>query len=134
MVTLDKAKKRQRTKRQFRSLILRLTDEIRQGYQPEKIILFGSYAYGQPTQDSDIDLLIVKESERPRWERFVEVSKLIFELSQGMSVEPHIYTPKELRERLSLGDPFVIEILQKGEVLYDRTVEASSGVVSKRGK
>lgn len=130
MVISSKTKERPLKKQQLRSLILRLADEIRRKYQPEKIILFGSHAYGQPTTHSDIDLFIVKDTDRPRWERFVEVSNLIFELGIGIPVEPHIYTPEELRDRFSLGDPFVLEILQKGKVLYDRPAETGAGMVS----
>lgn len=134
MIGLNETGNKLKLKKRTTNLIRRIADEIRRGYQPDKIILFGSYAYGQPTEASDIDLFIVKETERPRGERFVEVSKLIFKLGSGVSVEPLVYTPGELRERLSLGDPFVVEILAKGEVLYDRAAEASSRVVSTRGK
>lgn len=130
MVSLNKVKDKVRGKTPIRRYIVKIVDEIRRGYRPEKIILFGSYAYGQPTKDSDIDLFIIKETDRPRWERFVEVSKLLFKISNDMSVEPLVFTPAELGERISIGDPFILEILQKGEVLYDRATEVSARVVS----
>ncbi len=129
MVSVNKVKGRQTPIRQF---IIKIVDEIRRGYRPEKIILFGSYAYGQPTRDSDIDLFIIKETDRPRRERFVEVSKLLFKISNELSVEPLVFTPEELRERIVIGDPFILEIMQKGDVLYDRATEVSTRVVSAR--
>jgi len=101
-------------------LILEVVDRIKKEYEPEKIILYGSYAYGKPTEDSDIDLFIIKETDKRRVDRFVEVSRLIYEPGRRISVSPMVYTPKEVEERLALGDDFVEEILNKGEVLYAR--------------
>jgi len=106
--------------RKLRKLILDIVEQIKKDYAPEKIILYGSYAYGKPTSDSDIDLLIVKETDKRRVDRFVEVSRLIYQPGRRVSVSPLVYTPKELEERLSLGDDFVEEVLTKGEVLYAR--------------
>jgi len=120
MTSSNKVKDRVRGRTPIRQLIFKIVNEIREEYKPEKIILFGSYACGQPTKDSDIDLFIIKATDRPRRERFVEVSKLLFKISSDVPVEPHVFTPEELRERITIGDPFILEILQKGEVLYDR--------------
>jgi len=89
-------------------------------YQPEKIILFGSYAYGQPNGQSDIDLLIVKNTAQPFHKRWAEVCHLVSELRRGIPFSPFVITPGELESRLDLGDPFFQEILEKGEVLYAR--------------
>ncbi|MBI4330009.1 MAG: nucleotidyltransferase domain-containing protein [Chloroflexi bacterium] len=103
-----------------KQLILQIVDRIRRGYQPEKIILYGSYAYGKPTPDSDIDLFIVKDTDK-RWvDRFVEVKRLIYEPGTRVPVSPIVYTPGEVEERVALGDDFVEEVLTKGEVLYAR--------------
>lgn len=131
MVGLKKAQKEAKNRGRARTLILHIAEEIRREYAPEQIILFGSYAYGHPTRDSDVDLLIVKDTDKRRVDRFVEVSRILFRLDIGIPVEPHIYTPGELRERLSLGDPFISEILQKGVKLYDRADAAVAGVVPK---
>lgn len=106
--------------RKLRKLILDIVDQIKREYMPDKIILYGSYAYGKPTRDSDIDLLIVKDTDKRRVDRFVEVSRLVYQPGRHVSVSPLVYTPKELEERLSLGDDFVEEVLSKGEVLYAR--------------
>ncbi|MBI2907922.1 MAG: nucleotidyltransferase domain-containing protein [Chloroflexi bacterium] len=106
--------------RKIRRIIKEIVDRIREGYDPEKIILFGSYAYGRPTKDSDIDLFIVKKTDKVWVDRFVEVKRLIYDPARHIPVSPLIYTPKELEGRLELGDDFVGEILSKGEVLYAR--------------
>ena len=103
-----------------RKLISEIVEKIKKDYQPEKIILYGSYAYGHPTEDSDVDLFIVKDTDKRRVERFVEVSRLVDESERHISISPLVYTPREVEERLALGDDFVEEILAKGEVLYAR--------------
>lgn len=103
--------------KKIKSIICRLAQRIKKEYQPEKIILFGSYAYGHPTKDSDIDLFIIKESNKRRIERSCEVRKIIRDI-KGISVQPIVFTDEELSKRLAIGDEFVKEILGKGEVLY----------------
>ncbi len=106
--------------RKLRKLILEIVDRIKREYEPERIILYGSYAYGKPTEDSDIDLFIVKDTDKRRVDRFVEVSRLLYDRERRISIFPLVYTPEELEERLSIGDDFVEEVLTKGEVLYAR--------------
>ncbi|MBI2906481.1 MAG: nucleotidyltransferase domain-containing protein [Chloroflexi bacterium] len=106
--------------KKIRQLIQEVVEQIRKGYDPEKIILFGSYAYGKPTPDSDIDLFIVKDTDK-RWvDRFVEVSRLTYQPGRDIWVSPLVYTPKELEQRLSIGDDFVEQVMEKGEVLFAR--------------
>ncbi len=99
-------------------LIRAITRRIVEALDPEKIILFGSYAYGEPTIDSDIDLLIIMESELRPVERAQAVSNLFLRRYFGLDIL--VRTPQELAERLALRDPFFIEITEKGRVLYDR--------------
>ena len=97
-----------------------IVEKLKREYQPEKIILYGSYAYGNPTRHSDIDLFIVKETPL-RWvDRFVQVKEIIYDSDRGIPVSPCVYTPKELKARLDSGDAFVEEILLKGKNLYER--------------
>ncbi|MFH1442255.1 MAG: nucleotidyltransferase domain-containing protein [Candidatus Omnitrophota bacterium] len=103
--------------KKIKGIICRLTQRIKKEYQPEKIILFGSQVYGHPTKDSDIDLFIIKESNKRRIERFCEVRKIIRDI-KGVSVQPIVFTKKELNRRLAIGDEFIKEIIGKGEVLY----------------
>lgn len=85
---------------------------------PEKIILFGSYAYGNPTPDSDVDLLIIMESDQPRRERVVAVSLLLY--PRTFPVDIFVRTPKEVSDALSNNNYFIREIFAKGKVLYER--------------
>lgn len=95
-----------------------ITDKIVKEYQPEKIILFGSYAWGKPTKDSDVDLFIVKESTENKLERIRTVRKIIWNC--GLAVDVLVYTPKETEKRIWLGDLFVEKILEKGKILYSQ--------------
>jgi predicted nucleotidyltransferase len=104
---------------QIDQLIAQLVETISKKYEPQKVILFGSYASGEPTEDSDIDLFIVKETDTSRVDRFVEVKRLIYDPQVRIPVSPLVYTPQELEERLSMGDDFVHEIMSKGKVLYE---------------
>lgn len=98
------------------TIIQKITDKIVKEYQPEKIILFGSYAWGTPHQDSDIDLLIVKDEKKSRLEMIRDVNRIIF--GNGEAVDALVYTPEQLERRKILGDPFVLKIINKGKILY----------------
>ena len=98
--------------------IERIVRRIAEGYQPIKVILFGSHAYGEPTADSDIDLLIVKETADRFIDRWVAVRELIADPERRIAVEPIVVTPSELRKRLSVGDQFFQEIVARGKVVY----------------
>lgn len=87
-------------------------------YQPEKIILYGSYAYGNPDEDSDIDLLIIKDTPDRLLQRMVRVRRLADGAHRHIAFEPLILTPRELEQRLRIGDQFIGEIIEKGELLY----------------
>lgn len=87
-------------------------------YQPEKIILFGSYAYGKPRADSDLDLLIIKKTSERFINRLTNVRKIVSDPNRSIPFEPIVLTPDEIEERLAIGDQFIDEILKKGEVLY----------------
>lgn len=101
-----------------RKIIIEMVDKIIKGYEPKKVILFGSYAYGEPTGDSDIDLLIIKNTDKRPIDRWVEVKRLLRDNSRILPVSPLVYTEKEIEERIAIKDFFVEEILEKGEVLY----------------
>jgi len=100
-------------------LLAGIVNKIVEGYNPDKIILFGSYACGTPAEDSDIDLFIVKDDNRKRVERFCEVRKLSRAVT-GISIMPIVFTNAELKKRLKLEDEFILEIVNKGRVLYER--------------
>lgn len=95
-----------------------ITDKIVREYQPEKIILFGSYAWGTPTEDSDVDLFIVKDTKKNIFERNREVGKIIF--GSMIAIDALVYTPEQLERRDEMGDPFVRKIIGNGKVIYEQ--------------
>ncbi|MFN8453741.1 MAG: nucleotidyltransferase domain-containing protein [Anaerolineae bacterium] len=99
--------------------LTRLLNKLITGYTPQRVILFGSYAYGKPDQHSDLDLLIVKETDKSPFQRRVEVGRIVQDQNRMTPIQPLVITPEELREQITKGNPFLIEIIQKGEVLYD---------------
>jgi uncharacterized protein len=95
--------------------IERLVSELK----PEKIILFGSYAYGMPTPDSDVDLLIVMKTRAKAIDRYVAVSNILY--PREFPVDIIVKTPKELRDEAGKKSKFFLrEIIAKGKVLYER--------------
>jgi len=82
--------------------------------------LFGSSARGMITENSDIDMLIIKDTDKKRNERFREVRALVRDLKRRIPFSPLVYTPAEIEKRVNLGDFFVKEILKEGKVLYER--------------
>lgn len=105
---------------EVQTIISKICQKIKEAYQPEKIILFGSYAYGKPSRDSDIDLFIIKNDPRRPIERNVEIRRIVSEENGKIALTPMVYTPEEVRYRLSIGDDFIKEILTRGKILYAR--------------
>ncbi len=87
-------------------------------YNPEKVVLFGSYAWGTPGRSSDIDLLIIKRSQKTKSERITEVERLLYPAPQAVDVL--VYTPQEMRKRLKLGDFFLTRIMDEGTIMYEK--------------
>lgn len=101
-----------------KQLILKIAKRIEEQYKPKKIILFGSYAHGEPTQDSDVDLLIIKNTDKRPIDRWVEVKKLLRGIAPGLPISPLVYTEREIDERNAIQDFFIEEIFENGEVIY----------------
>jgi uncharacterized protein len=87
-------------------------------YEPEKIILFGSYAYGSAKKDSDVDLLVIMNSGKRPVETAFEIRNRI---SCPFALDLMVRSLPELKKRVQLGDYFLGEILEKGQILYERT-------------
>lgn len=98
--------------------IERIVRQIAEGYRPLKVILFGSHAWGEPTEDSDIDLLIVKETSDRFIDRWVKVRELIADPKRRIPVQPIVTTPEELDRRIARGDQFFQRIITQGKLLY----------------
>ena len=88
-------------------------------YRSHEIILFGSWAHGDFSEESDIDLLIVKPSRRNRLERAWEAYRLLSPWKTH-PMDIIVLTPQEVRNRLKYGDPFLKEVLRDGIVLYKK--------------
>jgi len=96
--------------------IRKVCKRIAEAYQPEKIILFGSHAYGKPTPESDVDLLIVMDYEGRPIEQMLKIQR---ELDIVTPVDLLVHTPKEVDERLRDGDMFIVDIMRRGKVMYE---------------
>ena len=94
-----------------------IRDSIVQYYNPEKIILFGSYAYGSPNENSDIDLLIVMEFEGKSSRKSLEIWKKI---KPNFSIDLIVRTPEDFVRRYDQGDPLIGDAVDKGRILYER--------------
>lgn len=102
----------------YEEKIPEIKEKIVKEIKPEKIILFGSYAWGKPTKDSDVDLFVVQDSKDPRRERQTYLRRKLF--GSGVPMDIIIYTPEEIESRLNLGDFFIKKILTQGKVLYEQ--------------
>src|SRR5574341_269428 len=96
--------------------IRKLCKRIADAYHPEKIILFGSHAYGKPTPESDVDLLIVMDFEG---DSFEQTLKMRSELDLVTPMDLLVRTPKEVIWRLEDGDMFMVNIFWRGKVMYE---------------
>ena len=84
--------------------------------KPERIVLFGSYATGAPTEDSDVDLLVVMAFEGKGWKAAADIRKAVH---APFPMDLLARTPAQMRQRLAAGDSFMREILQNGVTLYE---------------
>lgn len=101
-------------------VINELTRRIAEKFKPLRIILFGSYAYGDPRPESDVDLLVVMNTD-------LRESQLALKIRQHLNplfgIDILVYTPQRLEQRLSWGDPFLREIQERGVILYESSDE-----------
>ena len=88
---------------------------------PDKIILFGSYAYGKPVSESDIDLLIIKDIPEDKVrETRIEAKKLLWQefKNKNISFDVLVDSENRIKSRIEIGDLFYEEIFNKGQVIY----------------
>lgn len=96
--------------------IRQLCRRIARDFHPDRIILFGSHAYGKPTTDSDIDLLVVMPFEGRHTEQAI---RILDKLNVLAPLDLLVRTPEQMKERQALGDTFISEILERGKVMYE---------------
>ncbi len=85
-------------------------------FSAEQVILFGSYARGTVTEDSDVDLLVVGPFKGRSVDKSVEIR---MKLRPGFPIDILVRTPEKVRQRMGMGDNFIREILEEGKVLYE---------------
>jgi len=85
-------------------------------FHPQRVILFGSYAYGTPTNDSDVDLMIVISHEKHASIQAAEIRK---QIHAGFPMDLVVRSPEEIQQRLDMGDFFINEVIQRGLPLYE---------------
>jgi len=85
-------------------------------YQPEKILLFGSYAHGTPNLDSDADLLVIMDTKQSTLDLAAEIS---MSFKHTFPVDIIVRTPQEIAKRIAHGDFFIQDIMENGKVLYE---------------
>lgn len=95
-----------------------LVQQIIEKFKPLKIILFGSYAHGNPRPESDVDLLILMETKLRPIQQEIEICR---SLTYDFGLDLLVYTPKNFAERISWGDSFLREIEREGDVVYEST-------------
>jgi uncharacterized protein len=90
---------------------------IARAFRPDKIILFGSHAYGQPHPDSDVDVLVVLP--RAKWRGRRPSLAIRRKISAGFPVDILVKEPREIAERMKEGDSILQEIVERGRVMYE---------------
>lgn len=99
------------------SAIREVVDRIAETFHPDRVILFGSYAYGRPSTDSDVDFLVILPFEgRPR-RKSVEILDAV---DPPFPVDLLARRPEDTARRYAEGDPLIREALDHGQVLYER--------------
>ena len=91
-----------------------MSERLKEKYGAKAVILFGSYAKGEETEDSDIDLFVIAPGNERFFDRIASVKRLIRDLRNGLPVAPIVLTPDETEKRKELGDQFILDILENG--------------------
>ena len=91
-------------------------DQIVKGFNPEKVILFGSYAYGTPHEDSDVDLLVIMPYQGSELQKMADVRKSI---RSRIPLDVLVKTPEQIEKDVSTGNFFTCEIMNRGIMLYE---------------
>lgn len=97
--------------------ICQFSDRIAEAFHPDKIILFGSYAYGQPDEDSDVDLLVIMPHEGRSQDARRAIRR---QATAPFANDVLVRTPDDVARRYRQWDPLVREALDKGVILYER--------------
>lgn len=91
-----------------------ISKRLKKEYHAQRIILFGSYARGEATEDSDVDIFIIAPVKERFFERGATVRRVVRDLYRGIPLSPIVLSQKEVEERLRRGDQFIGQILEEG--------------------
>jgi predicted nucleotidyltransferase len=97
-------------------VIRRFARQVAERFGPERIILFGSYAYGTPHADSDVDILVVM----PAHNELDMAFKIHWALQPPFPLDIIVRTPHNMKWRLEEGELFLTKVVSKGKVLYEK--------------
>lgn len=92
-----------------------ITSRIVREFKPEKVILFGSHAYGSPTRDSDVDMLVILRFKGKPVRKAIEIRN---SLNAHVPLDLIVRTPEQVAERIAKNDWFMREIIERGRTLY----------------
>ena len=107
--------------------IIEFVDRVTEAFRPDQVILFGSYAYGTPTTDSDVDLLVVMPHEDAPYKKAAQITNTV---PPDFDCDMMVRSKEALAERIALNDFFLKEVTEKGIALYD----ASNAGVGRKGR
>lgn len=100
-----------------RAQIRKYARTLARDFRPERVILFGSYAKGKATEDSDVDLLVIMDHDKPR--NVDQAIAMRLQTDPPFPMDLLVKRPAEVAERLAMDDTFIKSILEDGEVLYE---------------
>jgi predicted nucleotidyltransferase len=97
--------------------VKKVVERLRQ-YNPEKIIIFGSYVRGEADEYSDLDFVVIKKTKKRFIRRLIEVARIIgYDLGK---VDVFVYTPEEFKRMIEYKNPFIEQVLKEGRVVYEK--------------
>jgi len=99
-----------------RAVIQTFVNQVVRQFRPAKVILFGSYAYGQPTEDSDVDLMLIIPHKGPSAKM---ATRIRLACPRTFPMDLIVRSPAEMRRRLAQGDSFLHEVTSRGVVLHE---------------
>ncbi len=93
-----------------------LCEQIAAEFHPQRIVLFGSHAYGKPGPFSDVDLLVVMPFEGSPLQ---QAARILTRINPPLAVDLIVRTPEQVQQRLAMHDGFMREIIERGKVAYE---------------
>ena len=99
------------------TLLSEMVSKIVKHFHPDKVILFGSRAWGAPTGESDVDIMVVIDVDGSPIRKAAEISRIA--RPRFLPLDIIVRTPGEIEHRIKIGDPFIKRIMNRGKVLYE---------------